>query len=68
MNFSPSKIRIRKGTTVEWIYEESNPGVDSKHVIGFDNEHFDIESPPLKKGGDKFKCKFLECGTYTYRC
>lgn len=58
MNFIPDKIRVRVGTVIEWVVEESRSTEDSKHVIGFDDDQFDIESPPLKKPGDKFKCKF----------
>lgn len=37
-------------------------------MLGFDNENIGIESDQLKNVGDSFKCKFLECGTYNYKC
>ena len=68
MKFEPSKIRIHKGEIIEWIIASGDAEECTKHVIGFDDDNYDIESQPLKQNGDKFKCRFFECGSYNYRC
>jgi plastocyanin len=67
MKFEPERLKVSKGTVIQWIFQ--NPSsLDIKHVIGFDDESLEIESNPLKKDGDTFKCQFNETGTFSYRC
>jgi plastocyanin len=72
--FIPDNLKIEKGSIVEWrvISDASdfshNSLYDSgsrKHVISFDS--IQTESPILKKN-DFFRVRFLEVGSFKYKC
>ena len=70
-SFEPSYLAIEKGQIVEWISDSGNKNspyyfADRSHVISFDN--LNAESNLLTKSSESFKVRFLETGTYTYRC
>ena len=69
--FEPSYLEIEKGQIVEWIYDspaQNSPDffTGRSHVISFDN--LNAESNLLTRNSESFKVRFLETGSYTYRC
>ena len=73
-SFEPAHLKIEKGQIVEWVVgsslEENQSSLycfsGRSHVISFDN--LNAESDLLSKNTDSFKVRFLETGTYNYRC
>jgi plastocyanin len=64
--FKPSHIRVKKGEVVEWALDLTSEGSRRMHIISFDK--ICEESQPLRCKDDKFKHRFFESGTFTYKC
>ena len=59
--YSPSAIKVKKGTTVTWT---NNDSVEH-NVVG--DDYSDLNGKLLKKG-ESFSFTFNETGTYGYHC
>lgn len=62
-SFTPSKITVKKGTTVTWTNED---GV--KHDIRPDSESEAFQGSELLDRGESYSFTFNEVGTFTYHC
>jgi plastocyanin len=60
--FTPQVLRIKPGTTVEWVNDEKR----TSHSVFFETEGL-AESDRLFPG-DSWKRAFDKAGTYPYRC
>lgn len=61
MQFSPSAIKIKKGTTITWTNKDSV----AHTVTGLDSAG--PKSPPLNSG-DSYSYTFKQAGTFGYKC
>lgn len=66
MAYSPSKITVKKGTTVTWTNQDSAGhnvvADDAAHSGGLPTTH------ALLKKGETFSFTFNEAGTFNYHC
>lgn len=60
-SFSPARIEVRRGTTVNWINEDA---IAAHTVIGSNG----LFASQLIQPQGKFSFKFDEIGTYSYHC
>lgn len=60
-SFSPSKITVKKGTTVTWTNQD-----DAGHTVTSDSGNM-LSSPLFRKAG-KFTYTFNETGSFSYHC
>lgn len=66
MSYSPSRIKIKKGTTVTWTNEDT---VGHNVVAGTPSSSGGLPtSHPLIGKGEKFSHKFDTVGTFNYLC
>jgi plastocyanin len=61
--FNPSKITIKKGTTVTWTNKDS-----TRHDITPDNPSDAFRGSKLLDQNESYSFKFDQLGTYTYIC
>jgi len=61
--YSPSKITIKKGTTVTWTNRDS-----MQHDISPDNPTDEFKKSELLSDGESYSVTFNTTGTYTYHC
>lgn len=61
--FSPSKLRIKAGTTVTWTNQDG-----AKHDITPDNPSDAFKASKLLARGESYSFTFTEAGTYEYHC
>jgi len=65
--FDPADIRIKKGTTVTWINEDSDP-----HKIASNPHPVHTDLPELVSGtlssGQSYSFTFTKTGTFGYHC
>jgi amicyanin len=66
MNFSPVRIKVKKGTTVTWTNEDSI----GHNVIASDSSKTGglPTNAPLLNQGETFSHTFDEVGTFSYNC
>lgn len=62
-SFSPSKITIKKGTTVTWTNKDSQ-----KHDVVPDNPSDSFKGSELLDKGQSYSFTFNTAGTYNYHC
>lgn len=60
-SFSPARIEVKRGTTVNWINEDAI----TAHTVTASNGLF---ASQLIQPKEKFSFKFGEIGTYSYEC
>ena len=63
--FCPPTLKVPAGAVVEWTV--SDQGSLRGYVVAFDAQEHCAESPYLQ-AGSTFKCRFLEEGSFPYRC
>ena len=61
--YRPSKITVKKGTTVTWTNRDS-----TQHNIMPDTVSDDFEGSELLDRGESYSFTFDKTGTYTYHC
>ena len=61
--YRPSKITVKKGTTVTWTNRDS-----TQHNIMPDTVSDDFEGSELLDRGESYSFTFDKAGTYTYHC
>jgi plastocyanin len=61
--FSPSKLTIKKGTTVTWTNKDT-----ARHDVTPDNETADFKASKLLAKGESYSVTFNSLSTYTYIC
>jgi amicyanin len=61
--FNPSKITIKKGTTVTWTNQDSD-----RHDVTPDNESDAFQGSELLSKGESYSFTFNTVGTYSYHC
>lgn len=61
--FSPSKITVKKGTTVTWTNND-----DVQHDINPDEPTQEFKKSALFGKGGTYSVKFDTAGTYSYHC
>lgn len=62
-DYSPKKIRVKKGTTVTWT-NESN----TKHDVSPTEETADFKASKLLGKGESYQATFNTVGTFNYIC
>lgn len=62
-DYSPKKIRVKKGTTVTWT-NESN----TKHDVTPTEESADFQASELLDKGESYEVTFNTVGTFNYFC
>lgn len=62
-NFTPAKIKVKKGTKVTWTNQDS-----VKHDVMPDNESDAFKASELLGKGESYSFTFNTVGTYTYHC
>ena len=63
MAFSPSKIIVKKGTTVTWTNKDS-----VQHTVTPDDESADFEGSEMLAQGETYSVTFNTTGTFSYHC
>ncbi len=63
-SFKPSRIRVRPGTTVEFILSSE----DTYHGFFISALGVNVLIPPLGKGEAKFRITFVDEGEYVFEC
>ncbi len=63
LSFGPSKITVKKGTTVTWVNQD-----DAKHDVNPDNPTAEFKKSDLFGKGGTYSVTFDTAGTYTYKC
>jgi amicyanin len=61
--FTPTKIKIKKGTTVTWTNDDS-----IRHDVKPDSETEEFKPSELLGKGEKYSVTFNAPGTYRYHC
>jgi amicyanin len=62
-SYAPSKITVRKGTTVTWTNQDNE-----RHDVRPDNPDEDFQAGPLLARGESYSVTFNTVGTYSYFC
>jgi amicyanin len=62
-SFVPSKIKVKKGTTVTWTNQDS-----IRHDINPDKDSDIFKASELLAKGETYSVTFDTVGTYTYHC
>lgn len=63
-SFTPTKLTIKKGTTITWTNKD-----DAHHDINPDREYGDAFKPSKLLGkGETYSFTFNTAGTYSYHC
>ena len=63
-SFTPSRIRVRPGTTVEFILTSE----DTFHGFFMNNFNVNLMIPPLGKGEAMVRITFVDEGEYIFEC
>ena len=65
--FDPEEIKIKAGTTIKWVNEDSSP-----HLVASDPHPTHTDLPGLQSNmlsqGDEYKFTFIKQGTFGYHC